>query len=153
MRIALVVAALAVVGAVGAEEKEQAANEEFTRLETGLLGASQLREEARLQEMVAPDFAYRLSFADRSDYVLNRAEWFRGSEYYDLKNFEIRRLAAQVFGQASVVTFQLVTSAELGGKHDMSGAYFVTDVWTGGPGKWKLTRRFVSRPATTPPKR
>lgn len=151
MRFAPVALALAVfVAPAAAEENERAAAAEFTKLETQLLGASQLGQREQLEKLVAPEFAYRLSLEDRSDYVLNRSEWFRGSEYYDLKSFEVSRLGAHVFGGTAVVSFQLVTSAEMGGRHDMSGAWFVTDVWTGGPGRWQLTRRFVSRPAVSP---
>jgi hypothetical protein len=130
---------------------EEAATAEFLALETKLLAAAQLRNDSVLDPMVSPDFAYSLALEGRSNYVLNRSEWFRGSEYYDLKQFQISRLTAHLLGKTALTSFRMETSTGVGGK-DMSGAYVVIDVWSGGPGRWRLVRRFVSRPVSVPAK-
>jgi hypothetical protein len=142
----LMLALLVAQGVAGAAQDVE--TEDFLALETQLMSAAQLKDQAGMEPLVSDEFAYSLALEDRANYVLNRSEWFKGSRYYNLKEFQISQLTAHVFPRAAITNFRLVTSAEGGDSVDRSGSYVVTDVWTGGKGRWKLVRRFVSRPAT-----
>ena len=147
-------AVLALAGTLGVPgHAEEAATAEFLALETKLMGSALLGNQAEVEALVSAEFAYNLALEGRSNYVLNRSEWFKGSRYYKLENFQISHLTAHVFATTAITNFKLVTSAQVGGNVDMSGAYVVTDVWTGGKGRWTLARRFVSRPAAIPANR
>jgi hypothetical protein len=72
----------------------------------------------------------------RAPVVLSRSEWLKTSEHYALIGFEIRNLAARVFGNVAVVRLQPYRLAVAGTSLDRSGEFAVVDVWTkdGEPG-------------------
>ena len=62
--------------------------------------------------------------------------------------FEIRHLAARVFGTVAVVRLQPSRTAVAGSTLDRSGEFAVVDVWTKDGNTWKLSSRHLSRPDT-----
>ena len=84
----------------------------------------------------------------RAPLVLNRGEWLKTSEHYALVGFEIRHLAARVFGNVAVVRLQPYRMAVAGTSVDRSGEFAVVDVWTKDGGAWRLSARHLSRPDT-----
>jgi ketosteroid isomerase-like protein len=122
--------------------------EPFQSLETRVSGAIQTKNIPALEELLAKDFAFCAFLEGRAPEVLNRSEWLKTSEHYTLTGFEIRHLAARVFGNVAVVRLQPNRKATAGTSLDRSGEFAVVDVWTKDGDAWKLSARHLSRPDT-----
>ena len=122
--------------------------EPFQTLETRVSAAIQAKDVAALDELLAKDFAFMAFLEGRAPVVLNRGEWLKTSEHYALVGFEIRHLAARVFGNVAVVRLQPYRMAVAGTSVDRSGEFAVVDVWTRDGDAWKLSARHLSRPDT-----
>lgn len=122
--------------------------EPFQTLETRVSAAIQAKDVAALDELLAKDFAFMAFLEGRAPVVLNRGEWLKTSEHYALVGFEIRHLAARVFGNVAVVRLQPYRMAVAGTSVDRSGEFAVVDVWTKDGGAWRLSARHLSRPDT-----
>jgi len=120
--------------------------EPFQTLETQLSGAILAKNVPALEPLVAKDFAFSVFLAGRAPEVLNRSEWLKAAGYYTLTGFEIRNLAARVFGNVAVVRLQPYQTASAGTSVDRSGEFAVVDVWTKEGDAWKLSARHLSRP-------
>ena len=120
--------------------------EPFQTLETKLSGAIQAKNVAALDELLAKDFGFMAFLEGRAPVVLSRSEWLKTSEHYALIGFEIRNLAARVFGNVAVVRLQPYRLAVAGTSLDRSGEFAVVDVWTKDGDAWKLSARHLSRP-------
>jgi hypothetical protein len=122
--------------------------EPFQSLETRVSGAIQMKNVPALEELLAKDFSFSVFLEGRAPQVMNRSEWMKTSEHYALTGFEIRHLAARVFGNVAVVRLQPSRKATAGTSLDHSGEFAVVDVWTKDGGAWKLSTRLLSRPDT-----
>ena len=123
-----------------------AVNARFLELETRLAGALQRKDNALLDSLLAPGFAYSRMIADRAPDVANRAEWLRiAGEFATLESFEIKHLAAGERGSIAVVRFQVSRKGTLGSK-EFEGEHAIVDVWVKEKGAWALAYRVVSRP-------
>ena len=123
-----------------------AERETFQSLETRVSGAIQAKNVAALEELLAKDFAFSAFLEGKAPEVMNRHEWLKTSEHYTLTGFEIRHLAARVFGDVAVVRLQPNRKATAGASLDRSGEFAVVDVWTKDGKAWKLSQRHLSRP-------
>ncbi len=122
--------------------------EPFQTLETRVSGAIQAKNVAALDELLAKDFAFMAFLEGRAPLVLNRSEWLKTSGHYTLIGFEVRQLAARVFGNVAVVRLQPYSLAVAGTSVDRSGEFALVDVWTKDGDAWKLSARHLSRPDT-----
>lgn len=121
----------------------------FQDLETRVSGAIQIKNISALDELLAKDFAFSLFLEGRAPEVMNRSEWLKTADLYTLAGFEIRYLAARVFGNVAVVRLQPHRTATAGTSAiDRSGEFAVVDVWTKDGNSWKLSARHLSRPDT-----
>ena len=125
--------------------------EPFQTLETKLSGAIQAKNVAALDELLAKDFGFMAFLEGRAPVVLSRSEWLKTSEHYALIGFEIRNLAARVFGNVAVVRLQPYRLAVAGDSLGRSGEFAVVDVWTKDGNAWKLSARHLSRPDVLKP--
>jgi ketosteroid isomerase-like protein len=122
--------------------------EPFQSLETRVSGAIQMKNIPALEELLAKDFAFSVFLEGRAPEVMNRNEWLKTSGHYTLTDFEIRHLAARVFGNVAVVRLQPQRTATLGTSLERSGEFALVDVWTRDGDAWKLSARHLSRPDT-----
>ena len=120
--------------------------EPFQTLETKISGAIQAKDVAALDGLLAKDFGFIAFLEGRAPVVLSRSEWLKTSEHYALIGFEIRNLAARVFGNVAVVRLQPYRLAVAGDSLGRSGEFAVVDVWTKDGDAWKLSARHLSRP-------
>jgi hypothetical protein len=123
---------------------------EFLALESKLMVAAMTKQADVQKDLVSPDFAWSMALEGRPNEVMTRAEWLKGIEYYDLKEFEINHLTAQELGKITVTHFRFTRSATIGTGVDVSGELVITDLWQKGGAQWQLLRRFVSRAALPP---
>jgi ketosteroid isomerase-like protein len=121
----------------------------FQMLEMRVSTAIQAKDVPALDELLAKDFAFNLFVEGRAPEVLNRSEWLKTSEMYTLIGFQIRYLAARVFGNVAIVRLQPYRTAAVGTAGvDRSGEFAVVDVWTKDGSTWRLSVRHLSRPDT-----
>ena len=143
------VAALAGPQAPSAATQEQL-TKDFQALETKLMGAAQNKQMDVEEQLVAPDFAWSISFEGERNQVMSRSEWLKGVKHYDLKYFQIAHLTAQKFDDSVIVQFRLTTDAKANPNVDLSGEYVMTDAWRAKGSSWVLARRWVSRAVEKP---
>ena len=122
--------------------------EPFQLLETRVSAAIQMKDMPVLEELLAKDFAFSVFLEGRPPQVMSRGEWLKTSGHYTLTGFEIRHLAARVFGKVAVVRLQPIRTASVGAAVDHSGEFALVDVWTKDGDAWKLSQRHLSRPDT-----
>jgi ketosteroid isomerase-like protein len=122
----------------------------FQSLETRVSTAIQAKDIPALDQLLAKDFAFNLFLEGRAPDVMNRNEWLKTSDIYTLVGFEIRYLAARVFGNVAIVRLQPHRTAFAGktSQIDRSGEFAVVDVWTKDGDTWRLSVRHLSRPDT-----
>jgi hypothetical protein len=138
-------AALALPAAATVEEDQAT----FKELELKLLAAIQAKDDAVLEEMVSPNFAWSLALEGRPNAIMSRSEWMKGGDYYDLASFDISQLSAHTWGKLTLVNFRYNIAGTMG-TASVTGGYVVTDLWEKDGETWKLLRRFVARPVPPP---
>ena len=124
----------------------EANRKQFLALETSLMAAVQQRTASVLEEMISPHFGFSLMIEGREPDVLNRSEWLRLTTAHSrLDGFELRSVAAGVFGDHAIVRVQAVRQGAVGSV-DLSGEYVLVDLWAKEGKAWRLRYRVVSRP-------
>jgi hypothetical protein len=142
--VALLVAAAAQLPPAAAAV--EATHKQFLDLETKLMGAIQLQNTATLEDLVSPRFGFSLMIEGREPQVLNRSEWLRMTNAHSrLEGFEIRSVAAGVFGDHAIVRAQVARRGSVGSL-ELSGEHVLVDLWAREDGAWKIRYRVVSRP-------
>ena len=118
----------------------------FLKLTTDANRALQQKDMAALDRILAKNFAFSMFVEAKAPQVLNRNETLKMvGRHLHPRAFEIRNLAARVFGNVAVVRFQPWRAAEAGGV-DRSGEFAVVDVWVKDGADWRLSNRYQSRP-------
>ncbi len=80
-----------------------------------------------LGELLADDFALRTARSGGD--TIGRDEYMKQRlNDHDLRSYQIRRIDVRDFGEISIVNFLYHQDAVSGGK-DLSGDFFITDVW------------------------
>ena len=149
------IATLGLVAMLAGQQTASAANvaqltKQFQDLETTLMGAAQNKQSDAEADMVAPDFAWSVSFQGERNQVMNRSEWMKGGQNYDLNHFQIAMLTAHKFDNNVIVQFRLTADAKANPNVDLSGEYVITDLWRAKGSAWQLARRWVSRAVPKP---
>jgi len=114
----------------------------FSGLEKQLLQALQKKDKSGLQKMVADECQIAFPKAD----PLDCGDWIDSvmAKDFDLKSFSVRNMSVTDLGDAALVNYDRVQHATQGTR-DVSGEFFVLDVWRKSGDAWKLTNRYVSR--------
>ena len=149
------IATLGLIAMLAGQHTPSAANVEqltkqFQDLETRLMGAAQNKQSDAEADMVAPDFAWSVSFRGERNQVMSRSEWMKGGQNYDLNHFQVAMLTAQKFDNNVIVQFRLTADAKANPNVDLSGEYVITDLWRAKGSAWQLARRWVARDVTKP---
>ncbi|HWX53086.1 MAG TPA: nuclear transport factor 2 family protein [Verrucomicrobiae bacterium] len=120
----------------------------FTALEKQLLQAVQKKDQAGLSSLLADDFTIESPNAD----PIAGEDWVPQvmTPNYKLKSFIIRQMSVADLGDAAVVKFDRIQQTTSNGK-DVSGEYFVVDLWRKDGDSWKLANRYVARLAAALP--
>ena len=149
-----IIAAMGLVALLAGQQTPSSASvqqltKQFQALETTLMGASQNKQTDVKERLLAPDFAYSVSFRGQRNQVMSRSEWIQGVKHYDISHFQIAMLTAQKLDNNVIVQFRV--TAEAGSANvDLSGEYVMTDVWRAKGSTWQLARRWVSSAVPMP---
>ena len=120
----------------------------FANLEKRLGDAIVARDRVALESLLANDFELRTSRSG-SELTL-RDDWLEAATAtYRIRTYRIRRLASRRFGETAVVSFFYEQQASFQGK-DISGDFFIVDVWQKAGDDWKIAARYCSGPGVIP---
>jgi ketosteroid isomerase-like protein len=126
----------------------------FSGVEKQMLQAVQKKDKATLEAMLADDCQITFPKSD----TLDCGDWMDSvlAPDFTLKSFSVRNMSVTDLGDSALVNFDRVQQATHGAK-DLSGEFFVLDLWKKSGNSWKLVNRYVSRsvnaasnPATSP---
>lgn len=120
----------------------------FTHLENSLMDAIVARNGSALEQILAEDFELRTA---RSGGELTlRDEWLQAATTtYKIRSFRISRLTVRSIGAHAVVNFFCEQQAAFGGE-DVSGMFFIVDLWQQTGRGWELSARYSAGPGVTP---
>jgi len=119
----------------------------FTRLERRLTDAVVAQDRSVLDSLLASDFELRTARAGGE--LTLRGEWLQAAiSTYKIHSFQISRLTARPVGNSTVVNFFYEQQATFAGK-DISGDFFLVDIWQKTGNDWKLLARYSAGPGVT----
>jgi ketosteroid isomerase-like protein len=115
---------------------------QFSGLERQMLLAVEKKDKAALDNMLSDDCQIATPKAD----PLDCADWVDSvlASDFSLKSFSIRNMSVTDLGDTALVNFDRVQQAAHAGKN-LSGEFFVLDLWRKSGYSWKLANRYVSR--------
>jgi Domain of unknown function (DUF4440) len=117
----------------------------FTRLEKRVMDAVVAQDRPALEAILAPDFELRT--ARTGGEITLRDEWLQAAtSTYKIRSFAVNRLTVRVLGTYAVVNFVYEQQANFSGR-DLSGNFFIVDLWQKTGGEWKLAARYSAGPA------
>jgi Domain of unknown function (DUF4440) len=119
----------------------------FTRLEKQLMDAVVAQDRPALEPLLASDFELRT--ARTGGELTLRDEWLQDAiSTYKLRSFRISRLTARPVGNSAVVNFFYEQEATFAGR-EISGDFFLVDIWQKTGNDWKLVARYSAGPGVT----
>jgi len=114
----------------------------FSDLENQLFQAVQSKDRAGLDSILAEDF--QLWTPNPPGDPVPREDWKNQSLAENLKEFQIRQMAARSVEENVTVVSFVLTKAEEGVGKPPARDYFVVDLWQKSEDKWKLSDRYAS---------
>jgi ketosteroid isomerase-like protein len=116
--------------------------EELAALEEEWMAAMQRRDEARLEELVAPEFTFTAIHIDPDP--MTREAWMGAAMGgYTISSFYYDEKRVVVAGDTGVVHARYSQIAHWDGR-DLSSVFRLTDVWARRGGRWQVVARHSS---------
>jgi hypothetical protein len=117
---------------------------QFGALEDRVFSSIVHADAKALGDLLADDFALRTARSGGD--TIGRDEYMKQRlNDHDLRSYQVRRIDVRDFGEIAVVNFLYHQEAISGGK-DLSGDFFITDVWRKSAAGWKLAVRYSAGP-------
>ena len=121
------------------EEDDRA---ELAELEQGWMQAMQDRDEARLEELVAPGF--RFTALHLAPEPMSREQWMGAAMVgYHIISFAYLSMDIDVFGDTAVIHSQFSQIASWD-QNNLTNVFRLTDVWSRGADGWQVVARHSS---------
>jgi len=115
---------------------------ELARLEEEWMGAMQKRDAARLEQLVAPEFAFTAIHIDPEP--MSREAWMGAAlGGYSISSFFYDTMDVVVAGDTGVIHARYSQLASFNGRN-LSSMFRLTDVWTRRDGSWQVVARHSS---------
>jgi len=119
----------------------------FAKLEKQLGNAVVAHDRVALESLLANDFELRTARSDGE--VTLRDDWLNAAiSTYKIRSFEISRLTVRPIGNSAVINFFYQQHAALA-RQDVSGDFFLVDIWQKAGNDWKLVARYSAGPGVT----
>ena len=120
----------------------------FTRLEKRLMDAVVAQDRSTLEPLLAQGFELRS--ARTGGELTLRDGWLKAAlTTYKIRFFKISRLTVRPMGDSAVVNFFYEQQAAFAGQ-DISGDFFLVDIWQKTGTDWKLLARYSAGPGVAP---
>jgi ketosteroid isomerase-like protein len=113
------------------------------RLEEDWAAALIAQDSARLQQLLAPEFALILSASPTQP--VWRSAWFAALPTYRTRALRISSATVRVLGDVAIASFHAALEATVRGA-DRSGTLFITDIWQRRGATWQVVARYSSLP-------
>ncbi len=115
---------------------------ELARLQEEWMSAMQHRDAGRLEELVAPEFAFTAIHIDPDP--MSREAWMGAAlGGYTISSFYYDEMNVVVAGDTAVVHSRYSQIASFNGR-DLSSMFRLTDVWSRRDGAWQVVARHSS---------
>jgi ketosteroid isomerase-like protein len=115
---------------------------ELAELEQAWMQAMEDRDEARLEELVAPGF--RFTALHLAPEPMSREQWMGAAlGGYHIVSFAFQSMDIDVFGDTAVIHARYSQIANFNAV-DLSHGYRLTDVWARIGGRWQVVTRHSS---------
>jgi ketosteroid isomerase-like protein len=115
---------------------------ELAELEEEWMSAMQARDEARLEELVAPGF--RFTALHLAPEPMSREQWMGAAMGgYHIVSFAFQSMDIDVFGDTAVIHARYSQIANFDAV-DLSHGYRLTDIWARIGGRWQVVARHSS---------
>jgi ketosteroid isomerase-like protein len=115
---------------------------ELAELEQAWMQAMEDRDEARLEELVAPGF--RFTALHLAPEPMSREQWMGAAMGgYHIVSFAFQSMDIDVFGDTAVIHARYSQIANFNAV-DLSHGYRLTDVWARIGGRWQVVTRHSS---------
>ena len=116
--------------------------EELGRLEEEWMSAMQARDRDRLEELVAPEFAFTAIHIDPDP--MSREAWIGAAMGgYTIASFYYDDMDIAIAGDTGVIHARYSQIASYDGR-DLSSMFRLTDGWTRRDGRWQVVARHSS---------
>ncbi len=116
--------------------------QDLARLEQAWMQAMQDRDEARLEELVAPEFRFTAIHIDPDP--MSREAWMGAAlGGYSIASFYYDDMDVVVAGDTGVVHARYSQIASFNGRN-LSSMFRLTDVWSRRDGRWQVVARHSS---------
>jgi ketosteroid isomerase-like protein len=121
---------------------DEQAREELAQLEQEWMRAHQLRDAARLEELVADGF--RFTAIHLNPEPMTREQWMGAAlGGYQITTFAFEDMEIDVFGETAVIHSRYSQIASYS-TVNLSNVFRLTDVWSKHTGRWQVVARHSS---------
>jgi ketosteroid isomerase-like protein len=131
------------------EQRTAGVEPQILELEKKWNEAIQRQDVAAMPGFLSEEYFLAGGFQGGTLMIVPRAAWLENLKVYETKSFTIDDAKVHAYGGTAVVTLLFSQQATFRG-HDVSGQYFLTDVWVNGKDGWRVAERHSSRPAPAP---
>lgn len=144
--VALVFSTTALAQATGRVTTPTRTVTKYSELERTLAEAIQSKNEAGIGKYLADDFEV---WMPQQSGAVPREDWIRGWAKGSLSQFQPHDMAVRTFDSLEIASFVAEQKGTFNDRN-VSGRYFVVDVWRQLGNEWKLAVRYQSRTSVTP---
>ena len=106
------------------------------------------RDQAGLENGLAPDYTFTVAVAGKPLLTIPRAEYLKRAAGYVVHDAKVEETVVRIYGDVAVATSRYRQRAVLHGR-DRSGQFVLTDTFVKLDGEWLAAARVSSRPEQT----
>jgi ketosteroid isomerase-like protein len=103
------------------------------------------RDPAAASEFMAPEYRLIVGIEGLPLWEMPRAQWLEALPQYVIREQKIEDLRVSIWGDVAVTVAKHYQQAEPFRGRDISGNFFITDIWVRKDGEWKVAQRHSSR--------
>lgn len=131
-------------GGAPAPPSREEVEKNLLALEHKWMEAVRTRDASTLGQVVADDFSF---VSPHAPHVQGNRDKYLGHALRELKlnSYELTEQTVRLYGRTAIVGGRLTQKATGASGEDLSGSYFVTDVWVRQDGFWHVVSRHTSR--------
>jgi ketosteroid isomerase-like protein len=103
------------------------------------------RDTAAADDILHPDYRLIIGIEGQPLRVMSRQQWLALLPDYRITGHSITDRRVSLYGDTAVVVMLWSQTATAPGDRDISGNFFLTDIWQNTPDGWRVIERHSSR--------
>jgi hypothetical protein len=103
------------------------------------------RDISTAERILHPDYRLIIGIEGQRLRVVGRAEWLALLPHYEITEHAVTDEMGHIYGEVAVVTMLWSQTAKAPGDRDISGHFFITDIWHNSLEGWRVIERHSSR--------